>query len=50
MLSGKHGRLFNAVKSICNGNSSCMRVSEDMSEWFGINEGVCQSCDVIILN
>lgn len=40
------GTLLHVVKDFFfyNGSSACLRLTGGMNEWFGINEGVVQSC------
>ena len=43
-LYGVGGRLLEAVKSMYNGSKACVRVGNEMSDWFTVRVGLRQGC------
>ena len=43
-LYGIGGKLLKAVKSFYAGSKACVRVGNDMSEWFQVKVGLRQGC------
>ena len=43
-LYGIGGRLLRGVKSLCVGSKACVRVGNEVSEWFPVRVGLRQGC------
>ena len=43
-LYGVDGKLLNAVKSLYDDSKACVRVGNEMSEWFSVRVGLRQGC------
>ena len=43
-LYGIGGRLLRGVKSLYAGSKACVRVGNEVSEWFPVREGLRQGC------
>ena len=47
-LNGINGRLLRGVKSLYVGSKACVRVGNEVSEWFLVRVGLRQGCVILL--